>query len=150
MAAGDLRLRRRRAGWKRPWRGAAGAGRAGGAVVGQARSAGRRRRGRSRAPGIRAARRGGGRAKSTRTWLKERPQVRLVPLPVYAPELNRREHIWRWLRAAVTHHHFFGSFAALLAATHRFSATMAQDRAAVLRRIGRSLRPWHRHFATIA
>jgi hypothetical protein len=33
----------------------------------------------------------------------------LGPLPSYAPKLNLQEQIWRWLRADVTHDHFFGS-----------------------------------------
>lgn len=89
-------------------------------------------------------------SKSTRAWLAQRPQVVLVPLPRYAPELNLQEHVWRWLRAEVTHNHFFGSFDALLAATERFTAKLAADPTAVLRRIGRSIGPPERHLATIA
>ena len=78
------------------------------------------------------------RSKSTRQWLAQRPQVVLVPLPSYAPKLNLQEEIWHWLRADVTHHHFFGTMAALLAATDRFFATLADLPQAVLRRIGRT------------
>jgi hypothetical protein len=55
-------------------------------------------------------------AKSTQHWLAQRPQIVLVPLPSDAPRLNLQEHIWRWMRAAVTHHHFFGTFGALITA----------------------------------
>lgn len=78
------------------------------------------------------------RSKSTRQWLAQRPQVVLVPLPSYAPQLNLQEEIWHWLRADVTHNHFFGTMAALLAATDRFFATLADLPQAVLRRIGRT------------
>jgi hypothetical protein len=78
------------------------------------------------------------RSKSTRQWLAQRPQVGLVPLPSYAPKLNLHEEIWRWLRAAVTHNHFFGPMAALLAATDRFCAPLADLPQAVLRRLGRT------------
>ena len=78
------------------------------------------------------------RSKSTRQWLAQRPQVVLVPLPSYAPQLNRQDEIWHWLRADVTHNHFFGTMAALLAATDRFFATLADLPQAVLRRIGRT------------
>lgn len=61
----------------------------------------------------------------------------LVPLPSYAPKLNLQELIWRWLRADVTHTHFFGSFTALLVAAQHFFDRLAQQPAAVLRRIGR-------------
>lgn len=59
-------------------------------------------------------------SKSTLAWLKERPQIVLVPLPSYAPKLNLQEQIWRWLRADVTHDHFFGSLDAVVAAAKRF------------------------------
>jgi hypothetical protein len=75
-------------------------------------------------------------SRSTRAWLAERPQVILVPLPSYAPKLNLQEHIWRWLRAEVTHNHFFQTFAAAIAAALRFFAKLAADPLAVLRRIG--------------
>jgi hypothetical protein len=78
------------------------------------------------------------RSKSTRQWLAQRPQVVLVPLPGYAPQLNLQEEIWHWLRADVTHNHFFGTMAALLAATDRFFATLADLPQAVLQRIGRA------------
>jgi hypothetical protein len=74
---------------------------------------------------------------STRAWLRERPQVVLVPLPSYAPKLNLQELIWRWLRAEVTHNHFFTTFAALLTAAERFFAKLAAQPQAVLQRIGR-------------
>jgi hypothetical protein len=89
-------------------------------------------------------------SKSTRAWLADRPRLALVPLPRYAPELNLQEHVWRWLRSAVTHNHYFGSFDALLAATDRFIARIAADPHAVLRRIGRLTPPLERHLAAIA
>ena len=66
-------------------------------------------------------------SKSTRAWLKERPQIVLVPLPSYAPKLNLQEQIWRWLRADVTHDHFFGSLDAAVAAAKRFFAKVAEQ-----------------------
>ncbi len=60
-------------------------------------------------------------SKSTRAWLKEHPQVVLVQLPSYAPKLHVQEQIWRWLRADVTHDHFFGSLDAAIAAANHFS-----------------------------
>lgn len=86
---------------------------------------------------------------STRAWLRERPQIVLVPLPSYAPNLNLQEHIWHWMRQEVTHNHFFGSLAAELAAVVRFFATLAKQPQSVLRRIGRSLPPLEHHFASI-
>jgi hypothetical protein len=89
-------------------------------------------------------------SKSTRAWLAERPQVVLVPLPSYAPKLNLQELIWRWLRAEVTHNHFFGRFADLVAAAQRFFAKVAERPQEVLRRIGRSYDLLEHHLATIS
>lgn len=83
---------------------------------------------------------------STKAWLAERPQVVLVPLPSYAPELNVQEHIWRWLRKDVTHNHFFGSFAALIAAAQRFFAKLAQQPETVLQYIGRAFPSLVEHY----
>jgi hypothetical protein len=77
-------------------------------------------------------------SKSTRQWLAQRPQIVLVPLPSYAPRLNLQEQIWRWMRADVTHNHFFATFAALIAATESFFARVAEQPHAVLQRIGRA------------
>ena len=88
-------------------------------------------------------------SKSTLAWLKERPQIVLVPLPSYAPKLNLQEQIWRWLRADVTHDHFFGSLDAVVAAAKRFFAKVAEQPAAVLSRIGRSVAPLERNLALI-
>jgi hypothetical protein len=77
-------------------------------------------------------------SKSTRQWLSQRPQVVLVPLPSYAPNLNLQEQIWRWLRFDVTHNHFYGTFTKLVAAALRFIAKVKEQPEAVLRRIGRS------------
>ncbi len=76
-------------------------------------------------------------SKSTQAWLAQRPEIVLVPLPSYAPKLNLQELPWRWLRADVTRNHFFGSFDALIAAAQRFFDRLAQQPAAVRRRIGR-------------
>ena len=76
-------------------------------------------------------------SKSTQAWLAQRPDVVLVPLPSYAPTLNLQELIWRWLRAEVTHNHFFGSFTALIAAAQRFFDRLTHQPDTVLRRIGR-------------
>lgn len=77
-------------------------------------------------------------SKSTRAWLAQRPRIVLVPLPSYAPKLNLQELLWRWLRAEVTHNHYFSTFAALVAAAERFFATLAAQPQAVLHRIGRA------------
>jgi hypothetical protein len=77
-------------------------------------------------------------SKSTCAWLAQRPRVVLVALPTYAPELNLQELVWRWLRAEVTHNHYFGSFATLVAAAQRFFAKLAAQPEAVLRRIGQA------------
>lgn len=77
-------------------------------------------------------------SKSTRAWLAERPRVLFVPLPSYAPKLNLQELLWRWLRAEVTHNHYFGSFPALIAAAQRFFVKLSRQPQAVLRRIGRA------------
>jgi hypothetical protein len=77
-------------------------------------------------------------SKSTRQWLAQRPQIVLVPLPSYAPHLNLQEQIWRWMRAALTHNHFFATFAALITAAESFFASVADHPEAVLRRIGRA------------
>lgn len=76
-------------------------------------------------------------SKSTQAWLKERPQVKLVPLPSYAPKLNLQEHIWRWMHKDVTHNHFFRTLGEAHAAAERFFARIAGDRQSVLRYIGR-------------
>jgi hypothetical protein len=73
----------------------------------------------------------------------------LVPLPSYAPKLNLQEQIWRWLRADVTHDHFFGSLAAAVAAARRFFAKVADQPEAVLRRIGLAVGPLERTLAKI-
>lgn len=88
-------------------------------------------------------------SKSTQAWLAARPQVVLVPLPSYAPKLNLQELIWRWLRAEVTHNHFFGCFADLVAAAMRFFAKLAERPAEVLRRIGRAFDLLAHHLAAI-
>lgn len=77
-------------------------------------------------------------SKSTRAWLAQRPRVVFVPLPSYAPKLNLQELLWRWLRAAVTQNHYFGSFPALVAAAQRFFVKLSRQPQAVLRRIGRA------------
>ncbi len=77
-------------------------------------------------------------SKSTKEWLKTHPQVIFVPLPSYAPKLNLQEHIWRWMRAEVTHNHFFGTFAALVDAAKRFFARLASRPREVLHYIGRA------------
>jgi DDE superfamily endonuclease len=77
-------------------------------------------------------------SKSTKQWLKTHPQVIFVPLPSYAPKLNLQEHVWRWMRAAVTHNHFFGTFAALIEAAQRFFTKLANRRQEVLQHIGRA------------
>jgi transposase len=88
-------------------------------------------------------------SKSTLAWLKERPQIVLVPLPSYAPKLNLQEQIWRWLRAHVTHNHFFGSLEAAVVAAKRFFAELAEQPEAVLSCIGRSIAPLERSLALI-
>lgn len=88
-------------------------------------------------------------SKSTRAWLKERPQIVLVPLPSYAPKLNLQEKVWRWLRADVTHNHFFGSLDAAVAAAKRFFANVAEQPEAVLSCIGRTIAPLERSLALI-
>ena len=88
-------------------------------------------------------------SKSTRAWLKERPQIVLVPLPSYAPKLNLQEQVWRWLRADVTHDHFFGSLDAAVAAAKHFFAKVADQPEAVLRRIGLAVGPLERTLAKI-
>ena len=77
-------------------------------------------------------------SQSTRQSLAQRPQIVLVPLPSYAPHLNLQEQIWRWMRTAVTHNHFFATCAALITAAESFFATVADHPEAVLRRIGRA------------
>jgi hypothetical protein len=77
-------------------------------------------------------------SKSTHTWLRQRPQIVLVPLPSYAPKLNLQEQLWHWMRAEVTHNHFFGSLAAELEAALRFFAKLATRPDLVLQRIGRA------------
>ncbi len=88
-------------------------------------------------------------SRSTRAWLKERPQIVLVPLPSYAPKLNLQEQIWRWLRADVTHDHFFGSLDAVVAAAKRFFIKVAEQPESVLSRIGRTIGPLERNLARI-
>jgi hypothetical protein len=77
-------------------------------------------------------------SKSTKEWLKTHPQVIFVPLPSYAPKLNLQEHLWRWMRAEVTHNHFYGTFAALIEAAKRFFVKLANRRKEVLQYIGRA------------
>lgn len=77
-------------------------------------------------------------SKSTKEWLENHPQVIFVPLPSYAPKLNLQELIWRWMRAEVTHNHFFGTFAALIDAARRFFVKLASRPQEVLQRIGRA------------
>jgi hypothetical protein len=89
------------------------------------------------------------RSKSTRAWLAQRPQIVLVPLPSYAPKLNLQEQVWRWLRADVTHDHFFGSLEAAVVAAERFFAKVAEQPDAVLRRIGLAVGPLERTLARI-
>ena len=86
-------------------------------------------------------------SKSTLAWLKERSQIVLVPLPSYAPKLNLQEKVWRWLRADVTHDHFFGSLDAIVAAAKRFFAKVGEQPATVLSRIGRTVAPLERALA---
>ena len=60
------------------------------------------------------------RSKSTLAWLKERPQIVPVPLPSHAPKLDLQEQVWRWLRTAATHNHYFRSLNAVVNAAKRF------------------------------
>ena len=76
-------------------------------------------------------------SKSTKAWLKGHPQIIFVPLPSYAPKLNLQELVWRWMRAEVTHNHFFVTFAALIDAAKRFFAKLSGRPQEVLQRIGR-------------
>ena len=75
-------------------------------------------------------------SKSTLASLKKRPRIVLVPLPNYAPKLKLQEQVWRWLRAVVTHNHYFGSLDAAIAAAKRFFAKLIEQPEAVLRLIG--------------
>ena len=77
-------------------------------------------------------------SKSTKAWLESHPQIIFVPLPSYAPKLNLQELLWRWMRAEVTHNHFFGTFAALIEAAERFFAKLADRPREVLHHIGRA------------
>jgi len=86
-------------------------------------------------------------SKSTLAWLKERPRIVLVPLPSYAPKLNLQEQVWRWLRAVVTHNHYFGSLDAAIAAAKRFFAKLVEQPEAVLRLIGLTGPPLQRALA---
>lgn len=88
-------------------------------------------------------------SKSTRAWLAERPQIVLVPLPSYAPELNLQELVWRWLRHDVTHSHFFGSLQDSVTAAKRFFAKLAEQPSTVLQRIGMSVGPLDRALAKV-
>ncbi len=76
-------------------------------------------------------------SKSTKGWLTRHPHIIFVPLPSYAPKLNLQELIWRWMRAEVTHNHFFGTFAALIDAAKRFFEKIGSRPLEVLQRIGR-------------
>jgi hypothetical protein len=79
------------------------------------------------------------RSKSTEAWLNARPQLKLVPLPSYAPKLNLQEHIWRWFRKDVTHNHFFHTLDEAQAAAKRFFQRIAVDREGVLQCIGHAV-----------
>jgi hypothetical protein len=57
--------------------------------------------------------------------------------------------LWRWLRADVTHDHFFGSLDATVAAAKRFFAKVAEQPTAVLSHIGRTVGPLERSLARI-
>jgi uncharacterized protein YndB with AHSA1/START domain len=59
------------------------------------------------------------------------------------------EQIWRWLRADATHDHYFGSLDAAVAAAKRFFVKVAEQPAAVLSRIGRTVAPLERILARI-
>jgi hypothetical protein len=89
-------------------------------------------------------------SQSTQAWLRQRPQIVLVPLPSSAPKLNLQEHLWHWMRAEVTHNHFCGSLAAERAAALQFFAKLAQQPQLVLQRIGRAYPSLlEQHLATI-
>lgn len=88
-------------------------------------------------------------SRSTRAWLAQRPQIVLVPLPSYAPELNLQERVWRWLRMEVTHNHTYASLDDLVAVTRRFIARMAAQPDVTLQRIGRTAHPLDRALAKI-
>ena len=70
-----------------------------------------------------------------------------MPLPNYAPKLNLQEQVWRWLRAVVTHNHYFGSLDAAIAAAKRFFAKLVEQPEAVLRLIGLTGPPLQRALA---
>jgi hypothetical protein len=70
-------------------------------------------------------------SKSTQQRLAARPQIVLVPLPSDAPRLNLQEHLWRWLRADMTHNHCFATFTALIAAAESFFVKLAEQPQAV-------------------
>jgi hypothetical protein len=78
-------------------------------------------------------------SKSTKEWLASRSRIIFVPLPSYSPKLNLQELIWRWMRADVTHNHYFVTFANLIQAAENFFAKLASKPQEGLQRIGRAL-----------
>jgi transposase len=49
----------------------------------------------------------------------------LKPQPAYSPELNPQERIWKWLRRAVTHNHWFASLREQIEAIRNFFRYLA-------------------------
>jgi len=46
--------------------------------------------------------------------LKIAPQIELIYMPPYSPELNPVERLWKWIRSEVTHNRIFSSLDSLI------------------------------------
>lgn len=70
-----------------------------------------------------------------RTYLKTpNLQLRLVRLPAYSPDFNADEHVWGWVREAVTANTCFGTAAKVRAHVDPFLAGLASRTEEVTRR----------------
>lgn len=59
-------------------------------------------------------------AEVVRNWLAQHPQVTLIHLPPYSPNLNLIERLWKFLRKRVIDLHFYPSFKLFRAAVLDF------------------------------
>ncbi len=46
-------------------------------------------------------------------WLEAHPRLRVIHFPAYEPEANPKEATWKWMKEAVSHHHWHETMADL-------------------------------------
>ena len=74
-------------------------------------------------------------AKLIQPFLEAHPQLHLVFLPPYSPNLNLIEGLWKWLKSSVINNVFFGTVKAIQAAVAEFLKKINKDPEAIKQRL---------------